>query len=208
MAIERMAMKGEELINKILAGERNFSGIGLECGFNLIRYEGFTEMQNYLKRQDLYKNPIDITGSSLQNICATGLYVPYLAGVGADLRNADLSKAYLIHADLEGADLRNIKLWNAKLWRANLRNAKLIGADLGYANIGKANLENADLKDTDIRCAYFWETDLRNVRNLEQVVGLRFADFMKTIVTPKEEKIIKGALEEKYTPYMLIVREK
>ena len=46
-------MKGEEFVQKILSGERDFSNIKLEQDFNLCGYEKFEEMQKYLKDTNL-----------------------------------------------------------------------------------------------------------------------------------------------------------
>ena len=56
MAIQLKNMKGTEFVKKILKGERDFSGIKLERGFNLSGYDGFAEMNDYLKNQDLSQN--------------------------------------------------------------------------------------------------------------------------------------------------------
>lgn len=41
-------MEGKEFINKILEGEKDFSGIKLKYGFDLSSYEAFEELNSYL----------------------------------------------------------------------------------------------------------------------------------------------------------------
>jgi len=101
MATQLKEMKGEEFIKKILDGERDFSRVRLEGNFNFSAHEGFGEMQNYLKEQDLCSNPIDITSSEFINITAIGLHLPYVRGKKANLDRANLREAYLRAANLE-----------------------------------------------------------------------------------------------------------
>ena len=63
MPAQLTQVSGKEFVGKILQGERDFSGISLEPQFDLGHYEGFEEMQAYLKKQDLRKNPVIIDNS-------------------------------------------------------------------------------------------------------------------------------------------------
>ena len=91
-------MNGPNFVNKLLGGERDFSKIQLPKGYDLAGYEGFSDLQRYLKEQDLRRNPVIIGDSSLVRLQAPGLYLPYVQGRGADLGGADLW----------GADLRGV----------------------------------------------------------------------------------------------------
>jgi len=215
-------MKGEEFVRKILAGEKDFSRIKLEDGFDLAGYKGFTEMQEYLIKNNLQRNPLLLDSSELIGINAYGLYLPFVRGSYADLRKADLREAYLTRACLWRANLREACLWRAKLggadlweadlWRANLREvnlrkADLKKADLREADLGVADLEGADLwkanlREADISRAYFRRTDfeeadLRGVKNLEDTLSIDHANFYKTRVTEREKAIIEEALKRK-----------
>jgi uncharacterized protein YjbI with pentapeptide repeats len=108
MTTQLKEMKGEEFVRKILDGERDFSGIKLEEGFDLSGYEGFEELQRYLKSQPLEKEPIIIHGSILRYVKARNLYLPYVRGNKVSLYGADLGEAILWGADLRGADLRGV----------------------------------------------------------------------------------------------------
>jgi len=83
-------MGGREFISKILAGEKDFSGIRIEKGFDLHGYEIFEEMKRYLCGERLHINPIIIRDSEFRYIKAAGLYLPYTQGVGANFEGANL----------------------------------------------------------------------------------------------------------------------
>lgn len=105
----------DELVNKILSGERDFSGIQLPDGSDLSGYEGFSEMQEYLKKQELHFNPVMLNGSELGHLKANGLYLPCVRGWRANLVGAHLMEANLGEANLVGADLREANLGGAYL---------------------------------------------------------------------------------------------
>ena len=165
-------MNGPNFVNKLLGGERDFSKIQLPKGYDLAGYEGFSDLQRYLKEQDLRRNPVIIGDSSLVRLQAPGLYLPYVQGRGADLGGADLGGADLRRADLRGADL----------WGADLRRAGLRGADLGGADLGGADL---------------WGADLRGVGDLKTTLNLCDAIFRNTIVTEAEKQKIEAILKER-----------
>jgi len=165
--VKRKHMSGAEFVRKILSEEKDLSNIILEEGFDLSGYEGFEEMQNYLKNENLEEDPVLINNSEFISIKAKGLYLPYVKGKNAHLMYADLGDADLGDADLENADLENANLgyadlWNANLRKADLRNARLRDANLGYADLWNANLENARLRNANLWNANLGNADLRN----------------------------------------------
>jgi uncharacterized protein YjbI with pentapeptide repeats len=167
-------LTGNEFITKILSGERDFSGVKLEKGFDFNAHDGFDEMQNHLSGQPLQDSPVIINGSDFSYVKARGLYLPFSMGGGANLYEADLRGANLYEADLRGANLLRANLLRANFWGADLR-----GADF----------EEADFEEAD-----FEEADLRGVRNLAGALNLDRALFYKTKVTKKEKAIIERAL--------------
>jgi len=170
-------MKGEEFVKKILAGERDFSGIRLEEGFDLSGCEGFGEMQKYLQKERLQKSPIFLENSEFKYLVAHGLYLPFVRGREANFYEANLMEANLLEGDLERADLDGADLERANLFRANLWRANLYGANLYGTNLARANL--------------------KNVKNLERVLNLEKANFYETRVTKKEKMIISKALKRR-----------
>jgi len=167
MAIQLKYMEGKEFVRQALSGKIDFSQIILEEGFNLSGYEGFDELQKYLKKQNFIENPFVINHSQLKGVKAIGIYLPYVKGHVTDLEGAYLEKANLREAKLEGADLRE---------------AKLEGADLRGAYLREAKLEGADLKA---------------VKNLKNVLNLEEAIFCETRVSEKEKAIIENALKKR-----------
>jgi len=165
-------MEGEEFVRKVLDGERNFKNISLEEGFDLSGYEGFSEMNDYLKKQNLKDSPLDITNSEFKFVKASGLYLPFVKGRKANLEDANLWYANLWNANLGYANLWKANLWNANLgyanlWKANLEdanleNANLENANLGYANLRKANLWKANLRKANLWNANLWYANLEN----------------------------------------------
>jgi len=201
-----LRLTGEEFIKKILAGERDFKGIILQ-NFNLSGHELFQEMQNYLKKQDLEKNPIDLSESQLNEVIAIGLFLPFVQAERAHLWRADFSKAYLAAGNFKSAFLLGANFAQAKLRKVNFEKAYLFVAKFSEAYLFEANftgaiLEEANLEKADIKKVNFHETDLRNanlieVKNLETVLNLAYAKFGNTKVTEKEKEIIEEALGER-----------
>ena len=134
-------IKGEEFVRKILAGERDFSGITLEKFFDLAGHEGFGDMQEYLRKTDLQTSPLILDDSELQYIKARGLYLPFVRGKEANLRGADLRGANLCGAHLGGA-----YLCGAHLGMADLRGAKNPEATLAieYADFYKTKVTDRE----------------------------------------------------------------
>ncbi len=174
-------MPGEELVKKILSGERNYRNVVLEDNFNLAGHDGYQGMLIYLRKQDMKKNRYDFSKARLAGLKAPELYLPFVIALeanleSADLRSANLRAAGLGSANLGGADLRYASLGGANLWSANLRYAKLRGASLGRADLMGASLGRADLRGT---------------RNLELALNLEHAIYGGTTVTEKERTIIE-----------------
>ncbi len=164
MATQLKQMSGEELVEKILAGERDFSGIELEERFDLAGSKHFGQLQKYLKNEDLRKSPVSIVGSELKYLDARGLHTPYVRGERANLERANLWKANLSEANFREANLERANLYGSNLERANLRKANLVeanleiaylgGADLSEANFREANLREANLSGANLERAY------------------------------------------------------
>ena len=209
-------MPGEELVKKILSGERNYRNVVLEDNFNLAGHDGYQGMLIYLRKQDMEKNRYDFSKARLAGLKAPELYLPFVIALeanleSADLRSANLRAAGLGSANLGGADLRyaslgsadlgNASLGSADLGNADLRAADLGGADLRYASLGGANLWSANLRyaklrgaslgRADLMGASLGRADLRGTRNLELALNLEHAIYGGTTVTEKERTIIE-----------------
>jgi len=194
MATQLIFVKGKEFIKKILSGERNFSGIELEEGFDLCGDEGFDELQGYLNKCDFKKDPINIEGSKLRHLDADGLYLPFVRAKGVNLKHAALMGANLENAQLENADLRYARLARVKLANANLKNADLRLADLNLASLIGATLTEADFDVADLEFTNMQRVNLKGVKNLQWARFLKTVNFQFADITDKEKEIIRQAL--------------
>ena len=192
MEIKLKSMDGKDFVKKILEGERDFSRIKLENGFNL---EGFKDLQIYLHKADLQYYPIILDYAELINIQARRLELPFVSGkrinlFGANLCGADLYRANLYRANLEKANLEGTNLEGTNLYRANLPRANFWGANLRGANFWGANLERANLRGADLQEVILEGANLRGVKNLEKTINLDKVNPYRAKVTEKERAII------------------
>src|SRR3989338_6707468 len=147
----------EELIGKMLGGERHFPGMRLVVRANFTCHPRYEELERYLKQhQDLSREPLDLERSSFLCVQAIGLYLPY-----AHLANADFRGAYLQGANFVGADLT----------RTDLSDAKLSGSNIREANFARTQL---------------LETDFTGVTGLSEALHLNMANFYRTRFSKKE----------------------
>ena len=165
MAKKLTPMKREEFIKKILQGERDFSKISITyC--DLSGYSKFNEFNEYLKKQNFRRNPIDISDSKLIGLSALNIHLPFVQAKGTDFAQANLKGANFVRANFYGA------------------------------NFTEASLYKADLEGALISIIGATRTDLRNVRNLDKTIGLGHFFPDDTIVTEKEKAIIEKARNE------------
>ena len=162
-----ITIKGNELVKKILAGERDFNRIALPDGTDLTEY--IPELNDYLGNSDL--EPLSLINSSLIRIFVPAIYIPHIRLSGADLSKANLNGANLIGANLNGANLSG-----AILYKTDIIGAKLNGA----------NLDGAEMSGTAL-----YGTDIRGVKKLEKACNLEWALIRDTIVNEVEEAILE-----------------
>lgn len=86
--------------------------------------------------------------------------------------NADLTRANLSFADLSGADLSGADLSGANLNVANLTETNFSRADLHLANLNEVNPNQANWAEAKFRFTLLGDTDLSQVKGLEDVVHL------------------------------------
>ena len=194
MAEKLFAMEGGEFVQKILSGEKDFSKINLEEGFDLCGYSGFDELQKYLKNSDLETNPIILEGAKLRHLDADGLYLPFLRANGVNLKHAALMGANLQNADFVKADLRYVRFARANLTNSNLRDADLRLSDLNLASLIRTDLNGTNFEATDMEYTNLQHADLKNVKNLEWSRYLKTVNFQFADLTEKEKGVIRNAL--------------
>jgi uncharacterized protein YjbI with pentapeptide repeats len=194
MKKEFIPIKGDEFIRKLLSGERDFSRMDLEPGFDLCGHSAFDELQEYLKKCDLKREPVNIEGARLRHIDADGLYFPFVHANGADLKHAALMGANLENAQLSHVDLRYARLPKAQMNGSNLNGADLRSASLSLASLKKAVLAEADLEAADLEYVNMQGADLKGVKNLEWARFLKTVNFQFVDIAEKEKNIIRQAL--------------
>ena len=205
---------GRELIQRILAGERDFSRTRLAPATPLHQEEGFRQMIAYLQQQDLRTTPVIAEGVDWKGLKAPGLFLPsaHLVGAdlsGADLRDSDLRRALfndakldranlegsimlhcrLIQTDLTGANMRGVDMYEAKINGAVFRNV-----DLTFAHLLRVVFENGNLTDASVGGVNFYRTDLRKVVGLGSVRDLGRALFHQTVITHEQLETIQSAI--------------
>lgn len=117
----------------------------------------------------------NLSDAVLSNANLTRVYLwnAYLSGADLNctiLREADLRDVDLSYANLHEADLRACILSRANLRYANLSSADLRGAILGAASLNHVNLSDADMCGVKISGTLFVSVDLRQVKNLTEVI--------------------------------------
>src|SRR3989344_8855706 len=159
-------MPGDEFFLKLYDLEKDLRNIKLENRICLHSHEGYFELLEKLKAQNLKKEPFDFSFSVLHGLIAFNLHLPY-----SRCWFADFSKVNLFGSDFSKADFSH-----ANLSEANFSDATMIGADFASTNIYRA---------------YFFKTSLYGARNLEKAVNLYDATFFRVGVTKKEKRSIE-----------------
>tara|TARA_Y100000310_G_C20650000_1_gene798833 strand:- start:189 stop:803 length:615 start_codon:yes stop_codon:yes gene_type:complete len=189
-------MTGDEFIEKILVGERDFRGIYLS------NYDfANSSLRAYLESQYSAKEPLNIEDSYFRNIWADNLNLSCINGMNSDFSDVHLKGSNLINSNFRGSQFNNVSFVGAHLIEADLSNS--IGARSYFkgcsfikSNLKSTNLKNACFKGSSFYYANLYKTDLRGIKGLESVQGLDFAHFLKTIVTEREKEIIENAIRK------------
>src|SRR3989344_4081845 len=86
-------ISGDEFINKILAGERDFRRIRLPSGFNVDSHPRSAELKNYLcnSLEDLRENSLNLIGSRFPNLQADDLYLTHVKASNSYFRGSTLA---------------------------------------------------------------------------------------------------------------------
>ncbi|MFA5856842.1 MAG: pentapeptide repeat-containing protein [Candidatus Pacearchaeota archaeon] len=183
MAKQLKRINSEQLVRKILKGERDFSSIKLSDGLNLPLYT--LELQEYLLDSDLFHEPLNFKYSSLKNIKAQNLSMPYTIANNSDLQGSVF----------KGTDLSYVNFNDSNLSHSDLSNTVLFKADLRSTNLTEALLKGADISSSTIFYSDFSRTDLRGCKGLESTQSTSYAKFNDTIVSRAEEQAIRMILD-------------
>ena len=155
-------MKGEEFIERLIAGERDFY-IELEEGFNLSGHKRYPELLEICEEQwnEIIKRKIFLEEdkynfrlSSLKGLKANYLILPgNFDGRGANFEGSELKMAFLTSGRFDKANFRNANLEDSFFSRSgldftNFENANLSKASLCITTCYGTNFYGAMLKDT------------------------------------------------------------
>jgi hypothetical protein len=144
--VEGGGVKGEELLVRYAAGEREFVEANLQ-GASL--------------------REANLEGAILEGANLQGASLREANLKGANLKRANLRGANLLDAKLYGASLQAANLSFADLLAANLERANLDGTNLLRADLRGANLEGGSLRAANLHGAYLQDANLRGA-NLEE----------------------------------------
>ena len=158
-------MPGDEFFLKLYNLEKDLRKVKLENRICFHSHEGYFELIEKLKAQNLKKEPFDFSFSVLHGLIAFNLHLPY-----SRCWFADFSKVNLFGSNFSKADF-----YRANLSEANFSDANLIGANFDMAKLCRA---------------YLCKTALYGAKGLE-TVNLYDADFFSVGVTKKEKRIIE-----------------
>ena len=210
-------ISAEEIVNRILSGERNLAGTKLGPGQgDMARSSRFAEMNDYLRGiTDLRENPLDCTGVDWSGLHAPGLYFfgtkmaganltgAYLAGAdlrrvdftGGNLRSADLSWAVLNQGRWIEVDFNRAIMRGADFYEANFTKARFEAVNMAGAYTLRANFSEADFTAALLTGCTFYRSDLRRATGLDAARDLGTCEFKHTTVTAREREIIESAID-------------
>lgn len=192
-------MGGREFVRRLLSGERDFSRIRLEEGFNFDDPNFTHNLSTYLLNRDLSKDKIILHGSELRYVKLNNYNLAYTCGEGVDFTGANLAdsnfqRAYFAKSSFLQAILSNVNFKGVCLNYADLRESKLHFTSFSHASLDHADLREAVLNDVSFECTTLYGTDLRGISGLENVTSMITAKFFDTKVTEKEKTIIEKLL--------------
>jgi len=187
-------MKGEEFVQKILSGERDFSNIELEHDFDLSGHEGFDDLQSYLKNANLEEKPIMVQNSKFRQLDADGIHLPFLKANSANFKHATFMGANFENAQFKNADLRYAKLAQANMKNSYLVNADLRQADLYLSSLIGTALTGVDLSGASLQYTNMQSADVKGIKNMGLARFVETANFQFADLTEKEKTIIRNEL--------------
>jgi len=203
----------KELIQKLMAGERDVSNTRLPADTALDKDDSYAALLTYLKAEDLRANPIKADHVEWRGIKAPGLFIEFASllgsdlsgavitdgsfrridGVGINFKGANLSRSTFVAARLGEADLTDAILQDADFYESNQAGASYRNADLTRSFIIRTALKDADLTGANLAGVNLYRCDLRGVKGLETTKDLGTASFYRTIITAKEQAAITAA---------------
>jgi Pentapeptide repeats (8 copies) len=130
--LEVKVVRAEELLERYAAGEREFDGVDIGGGEELVgaNLSGIRLTNSFLN--EIFMDKIDLSGANL-----SGTNFAQSSMAMANLRGANLSCANLQYVDLRASDLTDSLLINACLIATTMSDINLTGANLTNAEVGE-----------------------------------------------------------------------
>ena len=171
MARKLIRMCGEEFIQKMVNGERNFSRVELPKGTDLTKLTEYNNMNDLLKKRSLkeYKrDAIILEYTSLVGLIAHNIWLPSADFSHADLSNSDFSSSFLRRANFAYANVSGVNFFSAELSRADFFNANLSNSSLRKASLSRTNFAHTKL----------YKADLRDAKDFNEAMNFQYAFFI------------------------------
>lgn len=194
MANELIFMKGPEFVQKVISGERDFSNIELEQDFDLSGYEGFDELQAYLRDADLEEKPLIVENSKFRQLDADGVYLPFLKANNANFKHGTFMGANFENAQFKNVDFRYAKLAQVNMRNSNLENSDLRQADLYLSSLISTVLTGVDFSGASLQYTNMQASDVKGIKNLGLARFVETTNFQFADLTEKEKSVIRREL--------------
>lgn len=194
MAVQHIPMPGNEFVQKLLDGERDFASIVLEPYYSLAKHEGFSELQEALQHADMENHPVVLEGADLTGLDADGLTMPFLKANGACFKHATMMEANVESSEFEAVDFRYAKLPQAGMKSCHFRDADLRQADLNLAVLNGSLFSGADVAGANLLFTNLQACDIQGIRNLGMARAVETANFQFVSLSDRERSIIRAEL--------------
>ncbi len=191
---QKIRMSGQEFIQKLLEGEREFPGVILEPYFSLSANEQFAAIQEHLRAADLENAPIILEGADLTGLNADNLYMPFVKANRACFKHATLMEAHLDSSEFENADFRYARLPQTNMKTCHLRDADLRQTDLNLAELNGSLLTGANVAGANLLFANLQATDIKGIVNLHLARSVDTANFQFVSLGERERNIIRAEM--------------
>lgn len=187
----KIRMSGQEFLQKLLEGEREFREVSVEPYFNLSGNEQFAALQEQLRAAELEDSPIILERADLTGIDADGLHMPFVKANGACFKHATLMEANLESSEFENADFRYAKLSQTNMKTCHLRDADLRQSDLNLAELNRSLLSGANMAGANLLFTNLQAADIKEIVNLQLARSVKTANFQFVSLGELEKTIIR-----------------
>ncbi len=147
-------MSGEEFVEKLSEGEKDFTKIHIKPG-TVLDETALKEVGHRLRQayglDTPAPSPLVLSGSELKNISAKYLCMPQVKA----------SETVFDYSDLHGADFDGADFWDSSFLECNLYSSNFSQGHLGRVIFEKADLRQAHFLGTELQDINFRYSDMR-----------------------------------------------